>query len=277
MTARFKPELARHLLRGDHRRRRAVDVGAAHQLGVGVRDHLRRHHLFERRLHLIPRLRVHGGVMVVLDRHLGELLEGGAVLAGVLEPGLGEDAGHGAGAEQAFGRDARLARPAQEPGARHLLDADREHQVVEPGLDRDPTLAERGGAGGARVGAVDHRNAGEADLAQDALAHHAAREHEVAAVERLHVADGEPGVVERAERRLGAQRLDRAIGELPELDHVDADDVDVAAHCLFSSSAEAGSRRSGTRCLRDPCAARSRRSPRPACRAGSDRDRARCS
>ena len=46
-------------------------------------------------------------------------------------PGLGEDRRHGARAEQAFLRDARAAAAAAEQALAHLLDADREHEVVD--------------------------------------------------------------------------------------------------------------------------------------------------
>ncbi len=118
---------------------------------------------------------------------------------------------------------------AAEQAAAHLLDADREHGVVDAGLDRHPALAERRRAGGAGVRAVHDGNAGLADLLQHALPDHRVGLAEVAAVERLHVLDLEAAVVERHQRRLRAERLDgRAGARLHELDHVDSDDVHVA-------------------------------------------------
>ncbi len=132
---------------------------------------------------------------MVLHRHLGELLEGRAVLAGVLHAGLGEHGRHGAGAEQALLGNAGAAAGAAEQTLAHLLHAYGEHAVVKPGLDGGPGFPECRRAGGAGVGHVDHRNAGLADLLQDALADHAAGLAQVAAVQRLHVLDGEPAIV----------------------------------------------------------------------------------
>ena len=199
-------ELARLAGRGEHRRRGAVDVHRAHQLGVRVGDHLRVHHHLERRLHPVHRLRILRRVLVVLHRDLRELLEGGAVLARVLHARLGEHGRHRAGAEQALLRDALAAAAAAEQARlAELLDADHQHQVVEPGLDRRPALAERRRAGGAGVRAVRDRDSRLPDLLEDALADHPARLHQVAAVERLHVLDLQARVVEREQRRLGAE------------------------------------------------------------------------
>ena len=130
-----------------------------------------------------------------------------------------------------FGMPPPPPAAAEQARLAHLLDADREHEVVDAGLDRHPRLAERGRAGGAGVRAVDHRNAGLADLLQDALADHPGRLHQVAAVERLDVLDLHAGVVERQQRGLGAELGHRLLREAAEVDHVDADDVDVSLIC----------------------------------------------
>jgi hypothetical protein len=132
---------------------------------------------------------------MVLYRHLGELLEGGAVLARVLHAGFREHGRHGAGAQEALlGNAGAAAGPAQQTLA-HLLDAYGENAVVKPGLDGCPGFPEGSGAGGAGVGDVDDGYARLADLLQDALADHAAGLTQVAAVKRLHVLDGEPAIV----------------------------------------------------------------------------------
>ena len=218
-------EFAHLALGSDHRRRRPVHVHRAHQLGVRIGDHLGVHHHFKRRFDLVHRLGIHGGVMVILHRHLGELLESGAVGAAVFHAGLGENRRHGAGTEQAFLGNALAAATAAEQPFAHLLHANGQHHVVEVGLHRRPRLAECRGAGGAGVGDVHHRNARLADFLQDALPHHAACLAEIAAVKGLHVLNGQPAIVERQERRFRADLRDGLVRKAPELDHVYANDV----------------------------------------------------
>ena len=220
-------EFAHLLLGSDHGGGRAVHVHRTHELGVGVGDHLGIHHRLERGLDLVHGLGIHGGVVVVLHRHLGELLEGGAVLARVLHAGLGEYRGHGAGTQQALLGDAAAATAAAKQAPAHLLDTDGQDDVVEVGLDRRPGLAERRGAGGAGIGHVDHGDPGLADLLQDALADHAARLAQVSAVQRLHVLDGQSAVVERKERRLRTELRDGFFGKPSEFDHVHTDYVGI--------------------------------------------------
>ena len=164
---------------------------------------------------------------MVLHRHLGELLEGRAVLTGVLHAGFGENRRHGPGPEQPFLRDpAAAASATQEPSA-HLFDADGQHDVVQVRLDRRPGFPERRRASRAGVGHVDHGNAGLADLLQDTLPDHAAGLAEIAAVQGLHVLDGQPAVVERHERRLRTELGDGFLRKPSELDHVHTDYVRV--------------------------------------------------
>ena len=285
-----QPQLPGLPLRRDHRRGGAVDVHGTHELGVRVGDHLGVHHRLEGRLDLVHRLGIHGGVVVVLHGHLGELLEGGAVGAAVFHARLREHRWHGAGTEQPLLGDALAAASAAEQPLAHLLHAHREHQVVEFRLHRRPRLPEDGGAGGAGVGDVHHRNAGLPDLLQDALAHHAARLAEIAAVEGLHVLDGEAAVVQRQQRRFGADLRNRLVREPSELDHVYANDVCVchgsaapgrrpgrrllveASAVATMGSKRAGRSRRGRRCRPRPCALGRRRTPPPpACRRESRR------
>ena len=221
-------ELLHLLLRHENGRGRAVDVGRAHQLRVRIGDHLRVHHFLEGRFDLVARLGIHGRVVVILDRDLGELLEGRAVFLGVRHAGFREDARHRAGAQQSFGRNAFAgAAAAKHAGPRHFLDADGEDGVVESGPDCGPAFPERRGTGRAGIRAVDDGNPRLTDLFLDLLSDHGRRHHQVATVEGLNIVDRDSGVVECEQCRLGAERGDRAVGESAELDHVDSGDVDV--------------------------------------------------
>ena len=113
-----------------------------------------------------------------------------AVLVAVLHADLREHAGHRLGADPAVDRrdravaarrlsmsaESRLAPAAREqPGARQLLDADREADVGLARLDRHDRGAQRGRAGRARVGDVVDGDAGLADLLLQLLADARAR------------------------------------------------------------------------------------------------------
>ena len=80
------------------------------------------------------------------------------------------------------------AAAAEQAGAGELLDADREAHVGLAGLDRHDRRAQRGGAGGARVGHVVDGDAGLADLLLQLLADAGAGAHEVAGGQHAHVA-----------------------------------------------------------------------------------------
>src|SRR5579864_5970838 len=138
-----------------------------------------------------------------------------------------KDARHRARSEESFGRNALAAARAAEKARPHLLATDAQHDVVDASLDRHPTFAESCRAGGASVRGVDDGNAGLADLAQDALADTARCFEQIAAVERLHVLDRQPAIVERHQRRLRTELRHRTFGETPELDHVRSYDIDV--------------------------------------------------
>src|SRR5690606_24858696 len=114
---------------------------------------------------------------------------------------------------------------AAEQALAHLLDAHREHAVVQPGFHRGPRFTERGGAGRTGVGGIHYRNAGLADLLQDALSDHAVGLAEVATVQRLDVLNLQATVVEGEQRRLGTDLGDGLLGKPPELDHVDTNYV----------------------------------------------------
>jgi len=143
--------------------------------------------------------------MVIFDRHLGKLLKGGAVITRVLHAGLGKNAGHDARPQQALFRDSLGATRAAQQATAHLLNTNRQHDVVDASLHPHPGLAKGGGTGRAGVGHVDHRYAGLTDLLQNALAYHAACLPEVAAPRGLYVAHVQARVVERQQRRLGSQ------------------------------------------------------------------------
>ena len=78
------------------------------------------------------------------------------------------------------------------------------------------------------VGHVDHGDTGLTDQLQHALPDHAARLAQVAAVERFHVLDAQSAVVEREQRRFGADLGDGFIGKPSELDHVHTHNVCVS-------------------------------------------------
>ena len=96
--------------------------------------------------------------------------------------------------------------------------------------DGEARLAERRRPGGARVGDVDHWDAGLPDLLQDALPDHRVRLEQRAGSEELDVAHPEAGVVEREQRRLAAEIGNVTVLVPPEPDHADAGDMDVTHH-----------------------------------------------
>ena len=107
----------------------------------------------------------------------------------------------------------------------HLLNADGNHQVVQARLDAGPGFTKRRRARGAGVGDIHNRDAGLADLLQQPLPDHAGCLAKVAAVQRLHVLDGEAAVVQCQQCRLGTDLRNGLVGESAELDHVYADDI----------------------------------------------------
>ncbi len=165
---------------------------------------------------------------MVLVGHLGELLGGGAVLAHVLHAHLGEDGGHGARAQISLRGKATavgvLPPAAQEAHLAHLLTAYSHGQVVGAGGDGHVRLADGGGAGGAGVGHVHDRDAGLADLVEDALAHHGAGLIEVAAHQELHVFEADAGIVAGQQHRLSSQFVHELLRVASELHEPHADD-----------------------------------------------------
>ncbi len=158
---------------------------------------------------------------MVLDGDLGELLECGAVVAHVLHAGLAEDGGHEAGADDALGGDAPAAAlpGAEEAHLAHLLGADGDGDIVGAGGDGHVGFAEGGGAGGAGVSDIDDRDAGLADLLEDALPDHRVRLVEVAGHEDLDVLHGGAGVLQGEEAGLRGQLLHALLRVAAELDH----------------------------------------------------------
>src|SRR5206468_2212997 len=108
---------------------------------------------------------------------------------------LGEDAGHGLGADAAVDRGhgavaavglvhlavaLRRAAAAEEARARELLDADRQPEVALACLDRHDGRAQSGRTGGASVGDVVDGYARLADLLLQLLTDPGVRGHQVA-------------------------------------------------------------------------------------------------
>jgi hypothetical protein len=105
--------------------------------------------------------------------------------------------------------------------ARELLDADHGDGLRAAGLDRPAGFAQRRGAAGTGVLHIGDRNAGHAEIAQDALADQwpaIAR-----AAERLvDIAALDAGILHGAGQRLAAKILDAALRLLAEFRHADA-------------------------------------------------------
>src|SRR5882757_9320284 len=221
-----QPTLAHPLLRHEHRCGGAIDIHRAHQLRVRIGDHFRAQDVFERRFFLIHGFRIKRRVVVVLHRHLGELLYRRAVLARMFEAHHRKHRRHGLGADQSFGGQRLVADFLfHDHAGRHLFDADAQYRVEEPRLDGRPAFTERCGPRGAGIGAIHHGYAGLADQLQGALAGHGLAD--IAAVERLNIMDADAAVVQRQERRIRRQLRDRSIGIAPEADHVDTYHVHV--------------------------------------------------
>src|SRR3954451_24553560 len=227
----------------------AVAGRAAHRERVRVRDHARVHDLLEREDLVVLREGVERGVLVVLLRDLGELLEAHAVvLVRVLHAGMAEHRGHGARAEPTVDRhDAAVATlglvlvgpaarrvPGEEPHLAHLLGADGEAEVGHARRDLKVRGAHRGGTGRARVHDVVDRDAGLADLLGDLLADAAHVEH-APGRQDLHVEDGDAGVVERVERGLRGQVDHVLVGIAADLGHRGAEHPDGFTHWKFPS------------------------------------------
>ena len=162
-----QPQLPYLLAAGQYGSGCAVDVHGAHQFCVGIADHFRVHPHLQGGFHLVGRLGIHGAVVVVLHRHLGELLEGRAVAMAMFHPCFGENRGHGAAAKEPFLRDARAGPAAPEQALAHLFDPHGEGEIAGPGFHGHPGFPESRGPGGAGIGAVHHGNARLADLLED--------------------------------------------------------------------------------------------------------------
>ena len=194
---------------------------------------------------LVGRKRIQGGVGVVLLADLGEQLEArAAVLVAVLHADLGEDAGHGLGADAPVDRCDRAVTAGRRPGvgvlllrsasaeqscAGKLLDADGEAVVDFAGLDRHDGGPQRGGAGCARVRDVVDGDAGLADLLLKLLSDTGTRVHQVACREHADVRHGDARVGQRARGGLRRQVDGVVVGVLAELGHLDSEDPDLVA------------------------------------------------
>ena len=172
-----------------------------------------------------------------------------AVLVVVLHADLGEHARHRVGADAPVGRghrtDMALRLPlvtvllgptatAEQTRAGELLDADGEAHVGLARLHGHDHRAQRGGAGGARVGHVVDGDAGLADMLLDLLAD-TALAHQVAGGEHAHVGHRHATVGERRLHRFGGEVHDVAVVVLAELRHVDAKDENVVTHARIRS------------------------------------------
>ena len=158
-------------------------------------------------------------MLVVLVGHPGELLEADAVVvARILHTGLGEDPRHGLGPEDAvhagYGTVATgrledllvsLGATAQQAHLAHLLDAEGQAHLRLTGLDGEVHGADRRRPGGARVGHVEHRNTGLADLLLDPLAHTRLRLEQGAGTHHVHVVDGHPTIGQGVHARTRGQ------------------------------------------------------------------------
>ena len=162
---------------------------------------------------------------MVLDRDLGELLESGAIFAGMLHADMGEDRRHGGGAYQSFRFDAGSAATAKK-STPHLFDTNAQHDIVHVGLDRDIAFAKGRRAGRTSVGAIDDGDARLTDELQDTLPDPTACLSQVAAIERLHVFHCQATVIQRHQRDFRAETRHRPLGKPTEPDHVRTDDID---------------------------------------------------
>jgi len=112
----------------------------------------------------------------------------------------------------------------------HLLEPDDDHALGEAARDRLRTEHQRGAAGGAVVVDVEHRDAGEAELVDRALAAGRIAVH-VAGVRLLHLIEGDLRVGERGLAGLRRHHVILlALAGLGEGDHPDADDIYFAWH-----------------------------------------------
>ena len=181
---------------------------------------------------------------MVLVGHPGELLEADAVVVTrVLHARLGKDAGHRLGPEDAVDAGHRsvaacgledlllgLAATTQQAHLAHLLYAEGQAHLRLPGLDREVDGAQGRRPGGTRVGHVEHRYAGLADLLLHPLAHARLGLEERAGTHHVHVVDGHPAVRQRVHARPRGQ-VDRVqLRVAAEPGHRRSEDPDCVAH-----------------------------------------------
>ena len=119
------------------------------------------------------------------------------------------------------------AAAGEQPGAGELLHPEGQAHVGLAGLDRHAGHPERGGAGGAGIGHVVHRNAGLAQLLLQLLADAGVGRHQVAGADHPHVLHLDAAVGQGAEHGLGGQVDQVQVRVLAELRHVDAQDPQV--------------------------------------------------
>jgi hypothetical protein len=226
-------QAAGELLRAQDRGTGAVGRRAALEKRQRIVDLARREHLFEGARVLVLGTRVVHRVAMVLDRHLRELLTGRTVELHVLAPARTEDARGDRRLLLLFLpvlRRLLVLEPLElvlEGALLHLLEAERQHALVDPERDRLPAEIERGGAGRAVVVDVVDRDPGHAEAVHRAL---------TVGAHAVHVADEglldpvvrNPGHLERRRAGFLRQIHEIAVAAL-ELRHADPDHANVPA------------------------------------------------
>ena len=212
----------------DDRRSGAIADRAGHHRRERPGDHARAEHLLGRdgRLRLALAHRVLRPVVPVLRRDRREMNRLGAPLVHATRRPHGEEPRREDGILQEGW--IRPARALLDHGG-HLVEAERQDDVVPPARHRQAGLPEGGRARGRRVLDPLDREPREAELLHHPNAAHDRRE-DVADVGRLDVAEGEPRVLERGESRREPQVGIAAVGPHAEAMHADSEDGDVLHH-----------------------------------------------
>src|SRR6266481_2299509 len=118
-----------------------------------------------------------------------------------------------------------VAGGSAEHAPRHLFYSNRQHQIIFACFHAHPPFTEGCSARGTRIRAVDDGYTGLANDSQDPLTDHPFVN--VAAVERLHIMDGEASIIQSHECRLGPDIFESAVRKPAELYHPDSDNIDI--------------------------------------------------
>ena len=165
-------------------------------------------------------------MVVVLHRHLGKLFDRCAIGLGMNHARLTKHGRGRARTEQTFrGRAGGSGTAQQTLGI--LLRTKRQRHIVFAALDGDVRLAECGSARSAGVGHVDAGNPGLANLLQHLLANHRRGVEAGRRVDHVKIVHRQPCIIERQERRLGAQLGRGAIRIAAEFDQISTNDIDI--------------------------------------------------